>query len=195
MTAISLETLGFTKEELADRVVTKLADQLLATYFPDTDSETGDEFENSRPTRFATMIEKAVKDRINKAVEEVADAHLKAATPDFVGSVTFEQTNGYGEKKGPPITFREYLIHRAETYMTEKVDYDGKAKGDSWGLWEGKQTRVTHMVNKHLHYEIESAMKAALGNANAQIVGGLQETVKIQLQRIAEQLKVKVETK
>jgi hypothetical protein len=50
------------------------------------------------------------------------------------------------------------------------------------------------MIDKHLHFSIESAMKSAVSNANSAIVGGLEETVKIKLAEIAKSLKVTVKT-
>ncbi len=77
--------------------------------------------------------------------------------------------------------------------MTEKVDSSGKTKEESGSYsFSGTQTRVAHMIHRHLHFNIETAMKEALATANGSIVKGLEETVKLKLAEIAKALKVTV---
>lgn len=47
-------------------------------------------------------------------------------------------------------------IQRANHYLTEKVNYKGKARGeDSHGSWTATQTRIAHLIHEHLHYNME----------------------------------------
>lgn len=93
------------------------------------------------------------------------------------------------------MSFLEYLVDRAEAYLTEKVSFDGKTKAESRGYsWNGTQTRLSYLVDRHLHYSIEKAMKNALANANKAIVQGLEDTVKLKLGEIQKSLKVTVKT-
>lgn len=83
-------------------------------------------------------------------------------------------------------TFIEYLVKRAEAYLTEKVDFQGKSKDEngSYSSFSPSQTRIAHMVHQHLSYSIESAMKNAVQTANSAIAIGIAETVKIKLAEI-----------
>lgn len=115
-------------------------------------------------------------------------------------SILFQTTNTWGEPIAGSTrkTFREYLIEKAEGFMTEKVDERGrgekecKAHGD---YYRPSTTRVAFLVHQYLHYTIETAMKNALKTANEAIVGGLETAVKMKLQEIAKTLAVEVKTK
>jgi len=72
----------------------------------------------------------------------------------------------------------------------EPVSYDGKSKSpDNYG-WSPRSTRIVYLINSHLQYSIETAMKNALATANKSIVGGLEAAVKIALQDAQAKIKV-----
>lgn len=189
-TMISIDALGITKEELAERVVKRIAEQMLSHFYSDPDGDETDE-----PTEFRRVIEKRVTARIDEAVDQIAAKNVLPNVGEYVENMCLQETNKWGEAKGKKLTFIEYLIARAEAYLTEKVSFEGKAKGEDHFSWKGTQTRVAYLVHKHLQYSIETAMKAALQDANSAIVGGLEETIKIKLDEIRRQLKVTVKTK
>ena len=93
------------------------------------------------------------------------------------------------------MTFLEYLIQRAETYIQEPLNYAGKTKEQEGYGWSKSQTRISYLINQHLHYSIETAMKQALQTANSAIVGGIEQTVRIKLQEVADKMKVVMQTK
>ncbi len=188
-TLISIDALGITKEDLAVRVVDRIAEQMLSHLYSDPDGDETDE-----PTEFRRVIEKRVTARIDEAVDQIAAKNVLPNIAEYIENLCLQQTNKWGEAKGKKLTFIEYLIERAEAYLTEKVSYDGKAKGEDHFSWTGTQTRVTYLVNKHLQYSIETAMKAALKDANSAIVEGLEETIKIKLNEVRKKLKVTVKT-
>jgi hypothetical protein len=189
--SIDLEALGITKEELQARVIERAVQRIFETTSLDED---GDEFVES--SAFAGRLEKAVKAAIDNKVADLAEKHVLPLTASVIENLTLQQTNRWGEKTGAPVTFIEYLIQRAEHYLREDVNYEGKSKDEAGSYsWNKSQTRLTYLVNQHLHYSIDTAMKQAIANANAVIVGGIQETVKIKLGEIAQQLKVEVKTR
>ena len=51
------------------------------------------------------------------------------------------------------------------------------------------------MIHKHLHFEIEKAMKDAFSKLNSAVAKGLHETVRIQLNEVLKNLRVDVKTK
>lgn len=191
MMSITLEALGLTPQEITDRIVDRYVEQLRITYTAD---ENGDRVD--RASDFDRAMQKRIAERIDTEVTRLAEMHVLPRVASMVENLVLQKTNSWGEKVGQPVSFVEYLVQRAEVFMTEKVDYKGKSKDEesSYG-WTGTQTRVAHMVNSHLHYSIETAMKAAVANANSAISAGIAETVKIKLGEIAQNLKVKVETK
>lgn len=190
MSAITLESLGFTQEQLQDRVVETLCDRVLQTV--GYGGEDGDD-EYVADSEFSRTIEKRVKQHIDATINALAEKHVLPNVSSYIENLTLQATNQWGEKAGKSVTFIEYLTQRAEAYMMEKVDLQGKDKQSAGGYsWNGTQTRVTHLVHQHLHYSIENAMKQAMAQANSQIVKGIEETVKTKLGEISQKLKVEV---
>jgi hypothetical protein len=184
---MDLEALGFTREELLDRVVARACDRLMETLRFDDE---GEEYVATSPV--AQRITAQLKKYVDEKVAALCDQHVLPLVSGKVDSLVLEETNKWGEKVGKAVPFTEYLVSRAEAYLTEPVDYEGK-KPDGYG--RATQTRITHMVHQHLHYEIARAMKQALETANGAIVGGINEAVRMKLAEFTTALKVTVETK
>jgi len=176
MSKLTLEDLGLTREELCERVVHRLC----ANFSEYADME--------------SHLEQKIRDAADAAVARLADEHVLPNVNEFIENLTLQKTNCWGESQGKSLTFVEYLVERAEAYMKETVNYEGKPKGTDSYSWTGKGTRLAYMIDKHLHFSIEKAMKEALETANKSIVDGLEQTVKIKLEEIAKSLKVTVKT-
>jgi hypothetical protein len=184
--ALDLAELGLTKEELQERVVEKICERMLSehAYHP----EDGEYKENSK---FSTEIQKLVKERLNKSINDLAEQHILPNVSRYVENLTLQETNRWGEKSGKTMTFIEYLVARAESYLREDVNFEGKSKEENSGYsWSKSQTRIVWLVNKHLQYSIESAMKEAVRTINDAVTEGLEKTVKVKLEEIAKSLKV-----
>lgn len=190
MTTITLESLGFSKEDLQERVIEQLCSQVLSgkTYDEDGNEEWTD-------SKFKQKLDERIKAQVEASINAMAQAHVLPNVSQYVENLMLQETNKWGEKKGGSVTFVEYLVQRAEAYIQEQVDYDGKSKSekDSYN-WTGRTTRIAYLVNAHLHYHIETAMKEALKNANSVIVGGLEAAAKAGLQQALAGLKVGVQT-
>lgn len=187
MTNISLSSLGLTEETLADRVVDKIAGTLLESLQYD---EEGGEWHGD--SKFAQRLSTQVANRLNKIVDDLAEKHVIPRAAEMIESLVLQKTNQWGEKLGEPVTFVEYLTQRAEHWMREEVSFDGKTKGQDSFSWKKFGTRVEYMIDKHLQYSIDRAMREAVGVANQTIVGGLKDAVNIKLGEIAIQLKTEV---
>jgi hypothetical protein len=186
--SLDIESLGFTKEELQERVIDRICKDLLQSIEYDED---GGEYPTS--SQFKDAIDRRVKERIEENINAIAEKHVLPNVSNYIENLSLQETTKWGEKRGEPVTFLEYLAQRAEAYMQEKVSYDGKSKGEAGGYsWSGTQTRLTYLVEKHLHYSIETAMKNALAIANSAIATGIQETVKLKLAEVSQALKVNV---
>lgn len=187
----TLEALGLTKEEIIERIADRVSERLLESTYCDEDGDEG-----SMPSSFARAMQERIKAKIGEAIDGIAGRHVLPNVETYVENLCLQETNRWGEKTGKSLTFIEYLIERAEAYLAEEVDFEGKTKSESRGYsWSKSQTRVAHLVHRHLHYSIETAMKNAIENANKVIVGGLQKTIEIKLQEVAEKLRVSVASK
>jgi len=188
---MNIEQLGLKKEELHNLIVERTVRELLDSQGLDED---GDAYLGDSP--FATEMKRLIQDEIKRHVAETAEKHCLPLVGQHIEEVVLQETNKWGEKVGTPMTFVEYLVARAEGYLLEPVNYEGKAKAESGSYsWRKSQTRIAHMIDKHLEFSIETAMKGALKNVNSAISTGIAETVKIKLAEIVDKLKVSAEVK
>lgn len=187
---ITLESIGLSQDALAERVVDKLVEGLTTSL--DYDEE-GGEFRCASP--FARKLNDMVKARIDVIVNDIGEKHILPRVTEMVENMVLQETNKWGEKVGQPVTFVEYMTQRADAWLREEVDYNGKTKGqDSFG-WRKSGTRVQHMIDQHLQYTVKTAMEKAVSGANQSIVGGLKQAVSIALDEVAQKLKVEIKTK
>ena len=188
---LDLELLGLSKEELQNRVVETIANRMMEKVYQSYDGE------DARPTRLYTKLEQRTQQMIDKGIDDLAQKYVLPNVKDYLENLCLQKTNEWGEKRGEKTTFIEYLTKRAENYMREKVDYEGKGRDEvhqSYGF-DGRTTRVAYMVDKHLHYAIESSMQKAFQSVNSQVAGGLKEAVEDALKRITSSLQISFNTK
>lgn len=188
---IDLEAIGLTQEEVQQRVIERICSNLLTGESYDED---GTPFADD--SELAKKLTAAVRKQVDDTINLLATKHVLPNVAQYIESLTMQATNQWGEKTGKKTTFIEYLAQRAEAYMQEQVDYNGKSKAESRDgySWKGTQTRITALVNEHLHYSIKTAMEYALKDANSKIAGGIMEAVKIKLNEVAALLRVEVKT-
>ena len=189
---IDLETLGLDKEKLAELVVDRVVEQLLSSYDVDEDGQEG-----RSSSRFKDALQGQIKERINSSVAELAEKHLMPKLQEGIDGLILQETSKWGEKTGAPISFVDYMVQRAENYIREEVNHDGQSKAearDSYGF-NGKTTRITYLINRHLQYHIQTAVKEALDVANKAIIGGLERAVKMKLEEVSKTLTLAVATK
>lgn len=191
---LTCEQLGITKDDIADRVASKIADAMMQSY-RGADEDGSAHFGESE---FAARVEARVEEIVGNAVNAVADKHVPPNVEKFLADFRIPQTTRYGEPTRPPMTFIEYITEHADRYMREPVDSEGRSQDEARGTWygdRGTRTRASHMVHKYLHHQIEGAMKDALKTANEKIVGGIEAAVKASLAEIQAKLVAKVEVK
>jgi hypothetical protein len=190
MNGITLESLGLNQEQLTERLLDKLVESVLSSNGFDDDGEN-----YSQRSQLARRLDGMIQERVDALVVAIGDKHVLPVISEKVENLVLQETTKWGEKTGKPVTFIEYMIQRAERYMTDEVNFNGKTKEQDGYSWSKHSTRVVHMVHQHLHFQIETAMKTALVNANSAIAQGIQGAVKIALDEVVSKLTVSVKTK
>jgi hypothetical protein len=186
----TLELMGMTRDELVGRVVKQITHDMLRAYYDDDE----DSSSYARASEFHAALQKQIKEGIDREVALLAEKHVTPKVAEAIENMTLQETSKWGEKKGEPLSFIEYMVARAEAYMRESVDSSGKSKEESSSgySFKGKQSRLSYMINSQLHRRIEDAVKAILANANASLLDGIQATVKAKLIEVSEAIKVTV---
>lgn len=178
MTKDDLIKLGFTEEDVINRLVDKLCERYV------------DE-EGSYQPEFEKRIEKAVREQVDKRISAAIETLITPKINEMVDGICLQETNKWGEAKGQKLTFTEYLTQRVDAYIREEVSYNGKSKSESDCSWRANTTRIAYMIHEHLQYNISKAVTDALGLANQSVRKGLEEAVSVALKQVT----VKVETK
>ena len=190
----TLESLGINPESLGDRIVDKSVEALLSSTGFDPDSE--------QETRYESRFKKAIETRIQKAVDEkiaaLAAVHLIPRVGELIEKADMRKTNRYGEPQSQSMTFKEYIAHRAETYMTEEVDYFGNSKADleakntSTYDWRSSGPRLTVLMKLYIKDSMEKSAKAAVSDVNAVIAKNIEKAAKDAIASAASAIKVGV---
>lgn len=194
MNSIDLAIIGLSQEELQTRLIETLCERAMTNI---SFNEEGDPWKGD--SRFSVKLRDAIQKRIDAAIDLVADKYITPLLAGKIETLTLQGTNHWGEAKGEPITFIEYLTQRAEKYMVEPVDSSGKSEAEcrrSGNSFYGKgTTRIAQAIDKHLEYSIKSAMEAALKDAQSKITASMAEACKMALADVQQKLKVTVTTK
>lgn len=180
---MDLTALGISPDELRAQIIDKAAEKLLADYAATTDD---DDIFSLFDARMKRAIEGKMTEIVDRTARDVVEPRLVA----MIESMTFPETNRYGEAQKPPKTWREKLIEMAEGWLGTTVNYNGKTQQEDSYSWRAHSTRVVYMVEKHLQYQIDAAIKAALAEVNTKIAGGIAAAVKISLQETLAGLRV-----
>lgn len=188
------EQIGLDQTELQERIIESIAERMLNKYvtYSDEDGDVSD-IENTKMRR---KLDRAIMERIDAEVERVANAYLEPITADVINNYTLQQTNQWGEAKGDPMTFTEYLADRAAKYMEEPVDFNGRTKKESLSSsFRASSTRMVYAIEKHLHYHIQEAMKKAIGESQKTLNSAILDTVKASLAEVSSKIKTTVTVK
>ncbi len=191
MSEMTLESLGFTKEELQERAVEFVASKVLRGVSYDEDGESC-----VVDSKFSYKLNQRIAKHVDDTINAIAEKHILGKVSSYIEEMCLQETNKWGEKTGKSLTFVEYLVARAEAYLQETVNYEGKAKSEAGSYsWSGQQTRLVWLVHEHLQHNINRAMSKAVKSANEQIAQGIAKTVELQMIEISEKIKMKVSVK
>ena len=188
----TLEALGVSKEDLADRIIDQAVHTLLYStgFNPDTDEDTTYE------SRFKSEIERKVQEAVDKKIAAIAEVHLVPRVGELIEQANMRQTNRFGEPKGEPLTFKEYLAYRAEHYMTEEVNLQAKSKSedsDSYN-WRSQGPRLTVLMKLYIKDSMEAAAKSAVNDINKVIAKNIEQAAKLAIAQTVDHLKISITT-
>ena len=207
---LTLESLGLTREELQERVIDTICTRMLETEveFCGEDGNTEARFQS---TKLADALRKTIRRKIDEGINSLALKYVIPNAEALIQNVAMGNTNAWGEPVGPAVGFKEYLAKRAEAYMLEPVDYDGKTKQEGYHSdFKMRSTRLAYMIDHHLHYHVEAAvvqviqlhtqgieqvMQNILKQANNFLVEGIDKAVRANLELLLKSFKAKVDIK
>jgi len=183
---IDLDFLGITKEELIEKIVSKAAIEFSGTKYYDEEDDEYYYYNN----KIAKELNKVIEERIKKSVTKFCDKFIKPSIEKKIDETILEKTNQWGEKKGEKIGFKEYIIARAEKYLDERVDDQGRDSRDSYNT-RGTSRRIVYMVEDKLTTQIEEALKDGVKLINQSFKDGISATVKDKMEELTKDIQIK----
>lgn len=186
----TLEALGISPEALGARVVDQCVDTLLNStgFNPETEEEVRYE------SRFKREIEARIQAAVDAKIAAVAATHVLPRVGEMIESANMRRTNNYGEPKGEALSFKEYIAHRAEVYMTENVDVNGRSREEADGAygWRAVGPRLTVLMQNYIRDTLERHAKAAITDVNRAIAKNIEMAARDAIAAAAAKLKVTV---
>lgn len=183
----TLEALGVSATELSDRIVDQAVHALLYSTGFDEDGD-----ESSYASKFKQQVEKRVQEAVDTKIAALAAEHVLPRVGEMIEAADMRKTSHYGEPKGEPMTFKEYIASRAEVYMSEDVDYNGQSKEESRDSynWRVSGPRLTVLMKMYIKDTLEKSAKYAINDVNKVIAKNIEQAAKDAIASCAASLKV-----
>lgn len=176
----TLKALGVTPEKLIEAAVDRLLDRRLGGEYADVEDA----------IRQQTQ-EIAIK-QLNEKVEAYLSEHMRPVIDRAVEMLSVPNTNRYGEPKGEPMPFIEYVTKCANEHLTEMVGEDGRK--EQYGS-NFKQTRLMWYFNKYLGHSVNTAINAAVGKSLEALGDSIAKLVKEKTEAMVAVSRVEVRVK
>lgn len=185
----TLEALGVIPADLAERVVEQAVNALLESVGYDSE---GEEF--SQASKFKKQINQRVQEAVDRKVDAMFAQYVLPRVGEIIEAADMRKTSAYGEPKGEPMTFKEYIANRAETYMSEKVDYNGVSKSDSRDSYQWREygPRLAVLMQLYIRDTMDKAAKSAVTNVNKEIAKNIEQAAKDAIAKCAENISITV---
>ena len=185
----TLEALGVSTEDLTGRIVDQAVNALLYSngFNPETEEEVTYE------SKFKREIENKIQKTVDAKIAAIAAQHILPRVGELIEAANMVQTNKWGEAKSAPMSFKEYIAHRADAYMCEEVDINGKSKGegDSYS-WRSCGPRLSVLMRSYIKDSMETAAKSAVNDINKVIAKNIEKAAKDAIAATAANIKVSV---
>ncbi len=188
---LNCEMLGLTKEQMMDRVIDSMAEKVMEGTLRTTDEDGETEWTKSFNTQLNKLVQKTADERLQCLKEE----NILPKLEELIFEVILQKTNKWGEEKGDPVTFTEYLTEQAESYMQEMVDGYGKTQkesGSSSSYWTGRTTRLLYLIDKSMTNHFQKVSQELSKHAREALAETLSETMKSYLTEAAGKMKLKL---
>lgn len=187
--SVDLTAIGISQDKIIELVVNQIVASVMSGTSYDED---GDEV--ACDSAFSRRVEAYVKQAIDDKVAAIAEQHVVPRISKTIDEFVIKKTNEYGEMKGDPVTFTEYLVSQANQWLQTEVDHTGNPV-ESRRYNSTYQTRLTHCVHEYLYSTIATAMRQAVDGIGSKIGESIRETTKIQLAKISDAVQVTIKAK
>jgi CRISPR/Cas system type I-B associated protein Csh2 (Cas7 group RAMP superfamily) len=173
---ISIEDLGITKQEMQDRVVNQLCNEITGRH--DDESEYSYFSESSIKTKMREYLQEIV----DKKTREVIDEKVLANFEKYLQELIIKPSSRWGEKEEAPVSIEDYIEKTISLTMAETVDSTGRGREDrSYSYYGSHSTRLEYLINRKISAEIETSFKSVLVDVKASLQSHIEAQIKNKL--------------
>ena len=174
---INLADLGLDKERIEELVVDQLVENVMRGYDDMNDT-------------FSRRMQKIIGAQIDASIDRHAKGLIDNTIALQMDNMVFLDTNRYGEKKGEPLSLREYIDKRITEYMNQDVDAELRTQSERSYDWKPIGKRIMVMFSAEMKRQIQQSINAIWVAGNAPLIDAINETVKKQLDFLKESYKL-----
>jgi hypothetical protein len=193
MNPIDLKSIGITEEELQQRVVDAIVNRMLSSTAFNYDE--GQSFTTASPVY--RKIQESIKSAIDAKFDMFFESHVCPLVGTKIDDLVIQKTNEWGEKRGEPVTFLEYLIEQAEKHLNEPLDARGRTRSqcaatrDSFNPVRGS-TRLANAIDQKIAMHLEQCVTIVVRDATDKVGTAMQDVLKNALETAKDKIKVKI---
>ena len=194
---LTCEDFGLTPDQMLDRLIDKMAQKQLGT-IADKEFEEGEEPSYANRETISARLDRIITERIDEQVALIAERDVLPRVDELIAGLTFQKTNTWGEAAGEKKTIREHVTDLATNYLTEEVDYDGRNRKECQRrgyTYHGAQSRLVHAINKHIQYNLDTALTKAIKDVHKTFADGVTDMVQDLLGKMTVSFQASVKTK
>ena len=194
-----LQDIGLTQEELQDRVVEHIADQMIDQVLINlceepVEADSGDEESTKRPkkpaagvrrrmrTEFVQRVKKRVNERFDAEIDQLVASVTQAEVKTVVDNFMLHPTNAYGETKGSPMTLTEYVVRRVKKILKEPTTKS------STSIRSHKTTGVN--IDTAIRDYVTQIMQANVNDVAAELNAHMKESMLEVSRMVADKIKI-----
>ena len=135
-----------------------------------------------------------MKKQIDDALNDFAARFVVPGISKYLETLLLQPTSSYGERKGDPKTFLEYLTKRAGEWLSDKVNEKGKTREEDGYSWKEWGTRGAWLVDGQLKGRITDLIVGGVNDTHAAVANAVLEQVKTALARTVTSIQVTTKT-
>jgi len=180
MAEITLCDLGFTKEELEEKLLARLVREVLTGI--SYDDEDG---EYEVDSTFAKKVNALVKTEVDSGIERMAQKHLYPRINEQINTIVLAETNRWGERtKREEVTFAEYITNKADAWLIEPIDSSGKTQAEAGSYFRAETTRLAKLVEASIDSTVRKECAALAAQFKDSFETSIADAVKIKLREL-----------
>jgi hypothetical protein len=185
----TLKQLGVNVEDLQEKIIERAVRVILSGIRYDEDEE----HEWTIVEGIKKDVEKRVKEAVDAKISKIAEEHVTPKVGEMIDKITLQESNGWGEPKGPALSFREYIVARAEAYMSEGVDSSGKSQKEADRYsWKQEGPRLLVLMKNYIYDTLNKAASNAVTDVNKVIAKNIANAAQAAIEAAGKDLSVKI---